>query len=246
MSPENYLAALTIAEKNVKHQKSIASYASGSRLQEKIRNFVGVGGYRVGDSWDIAAYYAQSAQMRMMSPDPTHPAPKGLAGLFRYEVVEVEPSAISVAVTQLSEDGIRIVDPRIEKVLFRFDGGMHQLSKEYVFRKDLKTDGEPVAVSPNGLRSRMTQLELFALDVPELGAADKSTLKAESLPQLPHELAKVAERSGWKARVRAAAAMEQDDFFGRQVQMLWRRGDPWPAYLQTSMGTSILIRRGGE
>ncbi len=246
LSSDSYLKEITIADHYVTHQKSIASYAGGSSASDKVRKFVGGDGYRVGDRWEVAASYAQSTQMRMMAPDPAHPVPKSLTGLFRYEVTAVDTAGITVTVTQLQQDGLSIVDPRIEKVQLRFDGRMRQIAKEYVFRKEFKADREPVAVSPDGFRSRMTKLELFALDVPELGSADQGALKSDRLPELPAELNRIAEKTSWRSRVRTAESMEHDDFFGRNVQMLWKTGDPWPAYLQTPMGVSILVRKGGE
>jgi len=67
--------------------------------------------------------------------------------------------------------------------------------------------------------------------------------EAIGTPELPKGLRQVASRSGFRIDPSTTKAFEQDDFFGRGVRILWKQGDPWPAYLKTPQGVSILLSK---
>jgi len=241
---------LDLAQKKISRQKRFSHEALLSARLHGGHNFsaleVGTAsifgrGYKVGDTWDVAAWQIQSATMRKMSdPDMLSPNVRS-GGTFHYEVTSVKPgddSEITVKVTQTAQDGMKMLDHHIDGMFMTFCDHGVQSDKSYAVRGLTHL----VPVSPEGLRGKNTQMELLPLDVPEVSTAERS--QVTSLPTLPTEIQNFAEKIGYQPNLSKSTWMEQDDFFGRPVQMLWEKGNPWPSYMRTANGISILIRKG--
>lgn len=227
MSESEYLRALKIAQKKVEGRSSRLSQA---RLQPG-GSLPFARAYQVGDRWEVAAWQRDTGMMRKID-DPTHAHPAGgKLGIFRYEVTAVSPE-VTLKITQLSE-----VDSRFESMTLVMGSGAAQSSKSY----RLRSGSRALHVSPQGIRSRMTVLELFPLDIPEISGAEE--FRPESFPELPETLAQALARSGYSIDLERTVGFEQDDFFGRPIRALWQTGDPWPAYLSTPGGVAVLIRK---
>jgi hypothetical protein len=141
-----------------------------------------------------------------------------------------------ISVRQTSDFGMTPVDPKVEELTLTMSDRFVQTEKVY----QIKGSDKPVKVSPDGLRSRITPLELFALDVPDIATAVHNTPSA--MPELPGAVQTVATRAGYNPVLSQSTWLDQEDFFGRPVEILWQYGNPWPAYLKTSTGISILLR----
>lgn len=195
--------------------------------------------YKVGDSWDVASWDLKSPLMSYAPIAESHTPKVGKGGVFHYEVKEVRNGAtpqVVISVKQISDFGMTPVDSKVQELTLTMSDRFVQTEKAY----RLKGSTEPVKVSPDGLHSRISPLELYALDVPEIATAIKNT--PTSLPELPAAVQNVASRANYRPAIDQSTWLEQDDFFGRPVQILWQYGNPWPSYLKTSTGISILLR----
>lgn len=241
LSEKDYVAALKMAEAKVQRQKAAAANP-GAISSSLLRTLYGRY-YRVGDTWEVAAFQYDNPNMRMTANPEQLTIKKGRGGIFRYEVTELkngpQPS-ITIQVTQISDRGLKPVDPRVEKLMLTMTDSTVQTHKVYHF----KGRPDPVPVSPDGLHSGIAILELFPLDVPEVITANRR--EALNMPDLPEGLRQIASQMGFKPDLSRSQWFEQDDFFGRPVQVLWQQGDPWPAFMKTSNGAEILIRKGAS
>lgn len=197
--------------------------------------------YEKGDQWDVAAWRIDSAMMRMISDPDKLQHKAGMMGIFHYEVTDVKrganPTAV-IRVTQIEKSGIKIVDPKVEYLTLTMDDTMVQSKKAYHLQNAQRSSN----VSPEGLHSNITTLELFPLDVPELNTALRKS--AQAIPELPEDIRAQALQLGFKPDLSQSLWLEQDDFFGRPIDVLWQHGNPWPSYFKTSNGIAILLKKG--
>jgi hypothetical protein len=160
--------------------------------------------------------------------------------LFRYTVTGVKTGLrpeVELEITPLDKN----LDPRVEKISIKMNDRLVQNKKVYSI-KDKSGAIHQISVSPDGLRSQLSILDLFPLDVPDVSMAEKQTLT--HLPALPSKMQKMASQLGYHPDLSHSSWFDQDDFFGRPVEILWQQGDPWPAYLSTTSGVAILISKG--
>lgn len=235
---EQYLQELKIAQAKVLRVKK-ARLAAASLSSPLVKSLFGRY-YHVGDSWDVAAFQYMNPMARMTS-DPDHLKMEiTRSGIFHYEVVSVKSDRIPevvMKVTQKLDFGLSPPDPRVQALTLTMNDQLVQTRKSY----QLVGHSLPVAASPNGIHSSVSPLELFPLDVPEILTASRA--QATTLPQLPAEAQAVARKANYQPDLTRSSWFEQDDVFGRPVQVLWQQGDPWPAYLKTANGVAILIRK---
>jgi hypothetical protein len=239
MSQEEYMNALKIAEQKVLREREAHSNAGAlsSTLLAKLFGRY----YQVGDTWDVAAWVMDQPQMRKTEETDALKQRTRKGGIFRYVVKEVKTGTspqVKIEVTQLSQYGFAPVDSKVEKLLLTMNDKLMQSEKNYF----LVGGSGPMRVSPDGIRSARTELELFPLDVPEVLTADQQKLNA--MPELPAGAKELARQIGFKPDLGKSLWFEQDDFFGRPVQILWQHADPWPSYFRTPNGVAILIRKG--
>ena len=241
MPEKDYMEALKLAEQKVLREKAaqLAISSSPGALSSTVIGSLYGHYYEKGDQWNVAAFLFDQTEARKIS-DPDYLKTKiKIGGIFHYEVDSVQTGAkpqVVLKVTQLSAYGLKPVDPHVESLSLTMNDQISQSEKAY----SIQGASEPVKVSPEGIHSAITLLELFPLDVPELLAAKRGTLP--SLPQLPDAAGDFAKQVGFKPDLSQSAWYEQDDFFGRPVEILWHHGDPWPAYIKTANGIAILIR----
>ena len=160
----------------------------------------------------------------------------GHAGLFHYEVTASGLDGVTVRITQRAP----LADPRVNSVSLTFNAQMEETDKAY----SLVGVAYPVHVSPQGVHSRISRLELFPLDPTELETAARS--QTTSMPALPVALSALASANLVVAPGTTLADFQQEDFFGRPIRVLWRQGDPWPAYMSTINGAAVLIKGGQQ
>jgi hypothetical protein len=203
--------------------------------------------YQVGDSWDVIAWKTTSSIAapfaRHDSVEDNPQSTVGQAGLFHYEVRDVKTGAdgkIVIRVRQLTELGFVPVDPKVDELILtlndQLQGQMLQTHKAYHFAGH----SELVPVSENGVHSSVSPLELYPLDAPEPESPVET--RATQLPILPDPISGIATRLGWNPQLSKTYQLNQEDFFGRSIEMLWQQGDPWPTYLKTPNGIAILLR----
>jgi hypothetical protein len=252
MSDADYQAALSLAEKKVArtqgHSAARASLNSqhvNALSSSLIRALFGRT-YQVGDHWDVASWSAGNTMARMTNDPEKLQLQTGRTALFRYEVVSVKPAPepeVVLQVTQLENYGLKKVDARVKRLKLRFNDKMLTSRKTYEMI-DSQGVARTLAVSPDAMHSAITPLELFPLDVPELTTAESS--RPNALPTLPDALQSIADQTGYRLDLPKSSSFKQDDFFGREIQALWQQGEPWPSYLKTSNGVSILISKGAS
>lgn len=256
---DDYLRSLQIAQRKVERQNgsrlrgsgaaAVAALsgapagASGERaalISSEILTRITGRGYQVGDHWEVAAVRIENPMARMISdPDRLQPS-YSAAAFFRYTVREAENAPggkLVVTVEQIATPSAPIIDPKVSAVILTLASDSTQTRKEYQIGRKI------VSVSPEGVRSPITSLEFYPLDLPEIRTAE--ALSGRSMPELPARLQQAV--AGRVANVDSASAIwfEQDDFFGRPVQALWRKGAPWPTYLKTANGIAVLLSAGG-
>lgn len=237
MSEKDYKEALKIVSEKV--ARTHEAHNSASALSSPIIKAYFGRYYKVGDSWDVASWELKSPMMSLTPITENQPSKVVKGGVFHYEVKEVRNGAspqVVISVKQTSDFGMTPVDPKVEELTLTMSDQFVQTEKAY----RLKGSNDAVKVSPDGLHSRITPLELYALDVPEIATAIKNT--PTSIPDLPAPVQTVATRAAYHPALDQSTWLEQDDFFGRPVQILWQYGNPWPSYLKTSTGISILLR----
>jgi hypothetical protein len=241
MSHSDYLTALKIADQHVQRQKALRAEDGAGALSTSLARELMGRFYQVGDTWDVAAVHVASSMMRRTA-DPHQLTDRAdEVGLFRYEVVEVKNGAnpeVIIHVRQLEENGFKVVDKRVEKMVLKASAKLEQSAKSYVYagQQSVRT-GQALAAST------VTAMELFPLDVPNVLTAQRE--KGKAIPALPASLAGAVRNFAYSVQPSSTAWFEQDDFFGRPVQFLWQQGDPWPAYLKTPQGVAVLVRKGG-
>ncbi|MGZ3687445.1 MAG: hypothetical protein ACXVBW_04055 [Bdellovibrionota bacterium] len=238
MSEDQYLASLKLAQKKVERVKAAKQTAAAGALSSTLLRTLFGRYYAVGDNWDVAAWTVINPMARMTA-DPEHLKLRmGKGGVFHYEVVSVEngpsPSVI-LKVTQKDGYGLKTVDAETDYLQLTMNDQMMQSRKAY------SRAGKLVDVSPEGIHSRLSPLELYPLDVPEISTAER--IEPTALPELPEAVQKVASQVDYKPNLAQSLWFNQDDFFGRPVQILWQHGDPWPAYFKTDNGVAILLHK---
>jgi hypothetical protein len=245
MSEKDYLEALKFANTKVTEQlakKNALQNNAFSLSSTLIKSLYGRY-YQVGDQWDVAAWQMQNSAMRMIGDRHALKNSYSNGGVFHYEVVEVKTGIkpqVKIQVTQLESHGLSLQDKSVEKLILTMNDQMVQSEKTYFF----KGKAQGVRVSPEGIRSGITNLELYPLDVPELYTADKK--RNPKLPALPSPIQALATQVGFNPNLSQSFGFEQNDFFGRPIQVLWQYGDPWPSYFKTTAGIAILIRKGAK
>lgn len=239
MTTQEYLNALQVASQKVARQKA-AENTAGALSSNMLIQLQGRY-YRKGDTWEVAAWQFDANIARRLDDREMLKPTMRKGGVFRYEVIDVKPgnTEATLKVTQVRSRGLDLADANVESLTLVFNDKQIQTQKAY----RLKDSGETVVASPNGLRSSATRtsLELFPLDAPEVNTAER--LDAH-MPELPTQIKEFADAQGWKPNLAQSVWFEQDDFFGRPVQMLWQKGDPWPAYFKTPQGVAILLSKG--
>lgn len=233
-----YKAALQVAQKKAFRKAQLDSN-SGALSSTLIKSLLGRY-YAVGDNWDVAAWQINHSGMRRLDDSKYLQDKVGTPGLFHYEVLSVKNGTnpeVVLQVTQKDAPGFSAPDPKVSELHLSMNDQLHQSEKTYFF----KDQTEGVHVSPEGVHSKMTLLELFPLDVPEVTTADHQTRTA--LPELPPAVQNFTTKIGFKPDFSQSSWFEQDDFFGRTVQILWQHGNPWPSYLKTTNGIAILIHK---
>lgn len=244
MSPEAYMEALKFADQAVQKKKARQAQAvsSASALSSSIvLNRVGRK-YQVGDQWDIAAYQSESTRLKNTADAASQEDRFGQVGIFHFEVKSItsgDRPEMTIQVTQREAFGQKPVDAWVKHLTLTLNPNLVQVAKSYTF----VDRPESYHVNPNGVRSRLSKLELFPLDVPDVVTAESS--KPAQVPALPENLRPVAKSGGFDVDLQKSLWFEQDDFFGRPVEILWQRGDLWPTYVKTPQGIAILIRKGG-
>ena len=241
MPQADYENALNLAEKKVLREKAAHSSTAGAVSSAMLNTLFGRY-YQVGDNWDVAAWHTDKSSMMRMTDAPEQLKPRpSLGGIFHYEVTRVKTGMkpeVDIVVTQKEAFGLKTVDQKVEKLTLTMNDEMKQSLKAY------SINGRLVKVSPEGIHSGITALELFPLDIPEVVTADRQTVT--KLPELPADIQSVANRTSYASGSDLSQSMwfEQDDFFGRPISMLWQHGNPWPSYLKTSNGIALLISKG--
>ena len=242
-----YLSALSLAEKKVERLKQFktqrASVAIGgvsssteALSTSALKSLLGRS-YKVGDQWDVIAFHYDNTAARATS-DPKMLEPTGRSGVFHYEVLGNgdQNGEITLRVTQKTAQGLKTVDSGVESVTLTMGDEFQQTRKQYK-----RPGGQVVNASPDGLHTSVSVLELYPLDIPDVVTAER--LNANTIPSLPGQLAPLAKTNVFNPDLSQCSWFEQDDFFGRPVQVLWQHGDPWPAYLRTVNGVAILIHK---
>jgi hypothetical protein len=222
-----YREALRIADQHVKktHLMTQSSSALSIPLIQKIKGDF----YRVGESWDVEVFqFLQNPNTPLGNTER-----KGRIARFHYEVVGVTPGEkpkVDLRVTQVAP----LLDAKVKALEIEAEVGgqeIEQVKKYYL----LQNSSQIVLVSPEGLRSPITPIELFPVDFPNVSTLDEAPFKGELT--LPKPL---------KAHFDPAQSLhfDGDDFLGKPLDVVWQHGDPWPAYMRTSLGVSVLLRNG--
>jgi hypothetical protein len=68
----------------------------------------------------------------------------------------------------------------------------------------------------------------------------------DKLPTLPEKIQKRVNEVQYQPDLPLCNWFEQQDFFGRTIQILWRPGSPWPEYIATPNLIALLMKGKGE
>src|SRR2546423_645783 len=92
-------------------------------------------------------------------------------GTFSYDVPAIQhsfPQSVVLKVTQLAELDQSIIDPKIQGILLKADEQSHQSAKLY----EISGRGSPLGVAFDGMNPRISEIDLFPLDMPDVLTAD--------------------------------------------------------------------------
>ncbi|MEK6705038.1 MAG: hypothetical protein AABZ06_04565 [Bdellovibrionota bacterium] len=242
LSEVDYYSALKAADQKVGRQKK-ATLPRTSSLRNGVAPQLSTlpdSKYTVGSTWTVAAWSIKHPLQSLTTHGHTEEASKAIAGgFFNYKVLAVTNEAgIHITTIKIIQITNTTVDPRVESLTLTLEtrlGVTKQVRKAYKFF----SQNEPVIVSPEGVHSAATILELFPLDFINLSAAQSQP--ATAAPKLPEFAESVAKKTGHRIHPDQTTAFEQDDFFGRPVKILWQEKTPWPAYIHTANGIAILL-----
>lgn len=191
VSDDDHLAALKIADRYVQRKKALSSDVSGAVSAAIAKSLLGRY-YRVGDTWEVAAYSPVHTQARKVDDPEQLREDNGVIGIFKYKVTKVtsgfEPEVV-IEVTQKERFGIKVVDPRVECLTLKINDRMSQNAKSYTFRSQPRN---AVGVPARGIRSKVSRLEFFPLDVPDMGTAARGA--SRQMPEVPVPLRAIAAR----------------------------------------------------
>lgn len=240
----DYLKNLQFAQAKVLRTREAQAgrsqeYGSGALSSSQVKMLLGRS-FKAGDSWDVVAYDFYNPMANMTADPGKLQMSLKQGGVFHYEVIDVKNAPtpqVVLKITQSTDFGLPPVDPKVQNLTLTMSDQMVQSTKAY----QIMGHARPLIASSNGIHSSLTPIELFPLDVPEIITALRT--RPKSLPELPAPLQKIALKAGYQPNLSRCVWYEQDDFFGRPVEILWQQGDPWPSYLKTSSGIAILVRR---
>jgi hypothetical protein len=197
-------------------------------------------------------------------------AKKDLA-VFRYEVLAKNPDAsIDIEIKPVSDTQAAIYTPRIdgaiESIQIRVDEQGRQIAKQYRYLSGAQDQRREVSVSPDGVRSKLTALELFPLDWPSVhhrtvAAGDAPSHEGLSRSQraqtglmIPAALQELLFRSEfvergntisfsrWARTNQAGQVVQGTDFFGRPIDLIWDANSAWPIWMRTPHGVAVLLK----
>lgn len=198
--------------------------------------------YQVGDTWTVAAWQFEHGMMRMTGASNQTKSQVGRGGVFKYQVTEVKNGThpqVVIQVTQMEEPGFQRVDPNVQYLQLTMNDSLLQSEKIY----SIGPNSQLRTASPNGIHTEISPLELYPLDTPEVSFVNKIPFKA---PDLPSTIQKFVNQTGWQLNSSNTLQFEQDDFFGRPIDIIWELGKPWPSFLKTSNGIAILLDRSTQ
>ncbi len=195
--------------------------------------------YRMGDSWIVAAWQFEHGMSRMTGDSDKTQSRLGRGGIFKYQVTSVKTGThpeVVIRVTQEEQPKFPKVDPKVEYLQLTMSDTLMQSEKIYSLgpRSSLRT------ASPNGIHTEISPLELYPLDAPEV---DFSLRAPAKMPELPNAIQSFLAQTRWNLKTSNALSFQQDDFFGRPIEMIWEQGKPWPSVLKTINGIAILLDR---
>lgn len=242
-----------------------------SGLSSGNRSLVRMGsGLRVGMRWLVAMERTRPQGMKPVGAEAvTSRYEESLRDLavFRYEVTAPNPEGgYDISIRPVVDRGagvdVRWVDPRFEEVRLTLDAQGRQVAKSYVFPSE-RLDSERVArVSADGVRSKISGLELFPLDWPSglvrSTARTRGVLRGDGNARtdvelrLPAGLQELLNRSEFAVRTPVAGGDSRDggsgemgsgsDFFGRPIEARYVPGFPWPERLESAQGVAVLLK----
>jgi hypothetical protein len=244
MPEQLYKEALRVANQKVLRQKqnlaqesSHSSALSSSMIKSMFGRF-----YQIGDSWDVAVWPISQVHLAMTS------TPVGEGGLIHYEITDIKNGthpSVTLKITQQASNGLKIIDSKVEYVSLEF-------SDQFVIGKKsfhLKNEALGITASTHGVRTGrgpyspiISPLDLLPIDVPDITTAESAA--ASEFPALPNPVKDIADQSGIKPDLNQCTFFKQEDFFGRPIEVLWQKGNPWPSYIKTSTGIALLTRKG--
>jgi len=262
MPEKDYKAALDLAQRKVERKSTFqalkhsaaharmhsrpslesALSAPQSLLKELLNKT-----YKVGDQWDVAAWQLFQDMSKVTDDENKLILSVIHFGIFHYEVTDLQTdvqngnnTTLTLKVTQiqpLADAAAKtVIDPTVVSLQLKMTEELEQIEKKYILHRNTE-----VRVSPEGIRSAMTPLELMPLDIPEIFSATRKTLSA--LPSLPAPVAEFAKKIRFSPDLSQSIYFQQDDFFGRPIDILWQRGEPWPCYLKTPHGIALLLKK---
>lgn len=257
---KNALRSLRNASTNIRSNPSSHSLSPTQPWLKELLNK----SYKVGDQWDVAAWHLFQPMSKVTNDESQITLDVINFGIFHYEVVEMQNGSnptLTLKVTQKNTDTHSTIDPKIDSLQLKMTEEFEQIEKKYTLhcnkaecKTERKTGSETersakpspgnsieFKVSPEGIRSQMTPLELMPLDIPEIFSASRKTLS--HLPTFPTPIASYAKKIDFNPDLSKCIYFQQDDFFGRPIDVLWQQGDPWPSYMKTAYGIALLIQK---
>ncbi|MDR3606962.1 MAG: hypothetical protein P4M08_06225 [Oligoflexia bacterium] len=193
--------------------------------------------YRIGEEWDVVSYYnLQNASALPGGSARTDFAPHGRISAFHYRVSSIAPLRIEVTETKKT-------DPSVTSVTLAFDAEFHEIAKAYH-----RTDGSTTEGLVHGMHTRFLPLEIYEIDAPQVSTAESVPYQTpdELIASMPAPLAAIAHSSRFSYDADNASSMRTIDGFGREVDFVWQKGNPWPSYVKTDRGISILTNGAGH
>lgn len=175
--------------------------------------------YRVAQQWRVAVIAAQPIGIRKSSqPSQLVQPGDSQAQVYRFHVDAVSGEN---AIVSVSREG----DSQIARITL---------------------DSKRRLLASAAVNGPGAGFDLFPMSIPSvpesLGDAASRVHEVEVLPALPAPLRALKDQLASFSPGMRALSFRGEDAFARAVEVVWRKGDPWPLYMRGPAGVAVLLR----
>lgn len=226
--PDRYLESMGAVHKHLEHKKA----RSVSRLDTRNSSAPHVAfshqsrvTFKQGQKWIVELLpKANSDSFGVRSSSMSSPV-KALRFSFEVLRFDSETGLAQIRVQPDSSAKNRIAGPPVDHLVLAIN------DKFFVTRREVRYTGSTPARSfeGDGRDNISLGFDIFPLDLPNI-----ESMPGAPVQDLPSDLADLG-------GLENAIEFRFSDLYARPVRVIWRKGAPWPDYIQNSAGVARLV-----